>query len=121
MKKTVTWTGPVRTESAKPKTRKSLKRVGPNNWWEKLRVEMKAAYMRAGIATCEYRSGGCWRDDGLGFAHSLKRRNIKTDAEKKETILACNYCHEMIESMSEEWMNRTVKRIISQRKTPVIL
>lgn len=89
--------------------------------WDRIRIEeLKPAFEAAGITTCELCYPGCFRDNHLGFAHSLKRRNIQTPAQMKEVILACNPCHDVIEGMGEEEMNKVVLKVISNRKTPVL-
>ncbi len=108
--------GMTRTQ---PLKRTPLRRVSKKNWWEKLRPKLKKEFERAGITTCEVGYQGCWRDNGLGFAHSLKRRNIKTEDERREVVLACNCCHDKLEILPEHEMKRIVKVIIFCRTSPM--
>ncbi len=82
--------------------------------WEKTRSSLKERFKRAGITVCELVLPGCWRDNGLGFAHSLKRRNIKDD-QLEEVVLACNSCHDVIEVKPESEMAEIVRAIIGRR------
>ncbi len=109
-----------REEKTKPKPRKPLNKVGKKTKeWIAVRRELKATFKRAGITTCELRLPGCWTDNALGFAHTLKRRNIRTPEEFREVALACNVCHDVIESGSPEEMAATVRLVIASRLSPI--
>lgn len=57
----------------------ALRRVGKKTAeWDRVRAKLKPRFARAGIVRCEVMLPGCWRDNGLGFAHSKKRRNVVT-------------------------------------------
>jgi hypothetical protein len=62
---------------------------------------------------------GCWRGNGLGFAHPTKRRFITNDAGLEEVALICNSCHDAIECQSHEKMASIVRGIIAGRERPV--
>lgn len=98
-----------------------LRRVGKKNWWIPLRAKAKVAFESAGVTTCEVRRPGCWRDNALGFCHSLKRRNIHTEEEKREVILGCNICHDALELLPEDVMYRTVREIILRRPVKIVI
>lgn len=87
--------------------------------WESVRAKLKVRFERAGITTCEVRAEGCWRDDGLGFMHTLKRRNIVTPQQLEEVALGCNHCHDIFELMPEAIMGDRIRAIISNRLKPV--
>lgn len=103
------------------KPRKPMRRVSAKNWWEKLRPKVKVEFERAGITTCELTLAGCCHDNFLGFAHSLKRRNIKTEEEKREVILCCNVCHDFIERLPERRMWQIVKATIGARSATIVV
>ena len=75
--------------------------------------KLKKMYEEAEIMTCELRLEGCTNNFALGFAHRHKRRWYKSEPEllndMKQTILACQPCHEKIEynkRLSEESFRR---------------
>lgn len=97
--------------------RKPMKRRGKKTEaWEKVRRAIKPKFEKAGITECELKLvRGCWIDNGLGFAHAKKRRNLGA-GELSKVILACNLCHDIIEALPEEEMTRIVMVTISKRK-----
>lgn len=117
--------GPVGkpTAKAKPSLRRTaIRKAGKRTKiWDQTRAKLKVGFERAGITVCELAGLGCWRDNGLGFAHSLKRRNIKDAIDLCEVILACNVCHDAIERLPEEHMARVVRSTIEARPRQVIL
>jgi len=84
--------------------------------WEKERAKLKVKFYAWGITSCELHYPGCWNDSALGFAHARKRRNLKPH-QLGEVILACNICHDKIESLPEEEMEEIVRSIIANRLT----
>lgn len=100
--------------------RTPLRKVSAKNWWIPLRRKLKVAFERASITTCELGYTGCWNDNALGFAHSLKRRNIATLEQRAEVILACNHCHDILKLSPENEMRYLVCRTIQKRVTSVI-
>ncbi len=104
--------------------RTPMKRVGKRTLaWDSMRRKLKVAFQRAGITTCELQMDGlCWWNDGLGFAHSRKRRNIPPGSPLlAECALACNYCHDIAEKMPESEMRSLILVVISERKVPVVV
>jgi hypothetical protein len=100
--------------------RTPLKKLGKKGLaWEKCRRELKVKFQRAGITTCEIGElyPGCWIDNGLGFAHARKRRNLKP-GELSVVILACNSCHDNLELLPESEMAKIVLDIIARRSNP---
>lgn len=90
--------------------------------WDGMRRKLKTAFARAGITVCEAQvNSECWGDNLLGFAHTLKRRNITTPQQLAEVILACNNCHDILEGLGESAMQDSIREIISQRKVPVVV
>lgn len=82
---------------------------------------LKKIYVEKGILTCELKLSGCWKDNALGFAHREKRwkyiKNPEKLSEFKETLLACNPCHDKIEhnkNLTEEFFKRLRKNIIKK-------
>jgi len=102
----------------KPLRRTSpLKKAGKRTLaWAKARASLKIKFYKASITTCELGFPGCFRDNYLGFAHAKKRRNITTEEELKTVILACNACHDIIESMPESRMGEIVHQTINKRR-----
>jgi hypothetical protein len=89
--------------------------MGRVQQWDNARKKLKIAFRQVGITTCEVRlDGNCWRDNGLSFAHSKKRNDIQGD-ELYEVVLACAYCHTMMEGMDKEAMTKLVRSIIAKR------
>lgn len=84
--------------------------------WEKARAELKVEHESMGITTCELRYEGCWNDDALGFAHAAKRRKL-TSVDLKHAIVACGSCHDKIEFLKPEEMERIVNETIHNRAT----
>lgn len=83
--------------------------------WDAVRAELKIKFEERGVTFCELRlPGRCWYDNALGFAHSLKRRNIVGD-QIMEVCLSCNPCHDIIESKPEAEMAAIVRAIIAKR------
>lgn len=94
---------------------KSLSRRGKKvKLWEGIRSQLKRRFTAAGILTCELKYPGCWFDNGLGFAHSKKRRHIQGE-EIREVALLCNHCHGVAERLPEAKMAVLVRKIIAQR------
>jgi len=102
-----------------PMKRAALRKVSKKAWWPKLRAKLKPEFIRAGVTTCEARYDGCWIDNGLGFGHSKKRRNITTRAEQQEVCLICNHCHSRLELNKEPAMGALVQLMILERETQV--
>lgn len=90
-------------------------------WEDKVRPNLKVVFAAAGITTCELGIAGCWRDNALGFAHSLKRRNIPRNnkALLTEVALLCSVCHDKIERLPEAEMAVVIRGIIADRPAPV--
>ena len=90
--------------------------------WDLIRQKiLKPAYLEAGITRCELGYEGCFRDNFLGFAHAKKRRLIGNVYEFCDCVLACNACHDRIESMSHVDMEGAVHITQSHRKKQPIL
>lgn len=101
-------------------TRKTyMHKIGPKAWWPALRAKLKVRFERAGLTRCEIGYVGCKGGLFLGFAHSKKRRNITTQAEREEVALACVACHQLIEIGPEAEMTQIVREIIAKRETAV--
>ncbi len=110
-----------KTESTKA-SKPSRKGLGPGKKtkaWDAVRRKLKVAFQRVGITICEARGPGCWVSNGLGFAHSLKRRFIVTSEQMEECALLCSVCHDAWETGPHDVMEAAIKRIISERAVPV--
>lgn len=99
--------------------RKPIRKAGKKvREWNGTRAKLNQAFLRAGITRCEVQLPGvCW-GDAHGHAHKKKRRNL-TPGELKETCLACNPCHMVLESKPEAEMSAIIQCIIDARETPV--
>lgn len=75
---------------------KPQKRTTPDDW-NRVRKDLELRFFRAGIVRCELGLEECTKDNFLGFAHRLKRKNIKTIDELEFCILSCTNCHTAIE------------------------
>lgn len=99
--------------------RTKLKRLGKKGLaWEKVRRELKVKFQRAGITSCEIRGYGCWGDNGLGFMHAKKRRNLGP-GELSVVCLGCCICHDRAELLPEQEMTALVMQTIASRRVPV--
>lgn len=67
--------------------------------WDNARAKLKKIYEEKNITQCEARLAGCWRDNGLSFAHRLKRRYYtpETLGLFEETLLLCVPCHQILD------------------------
>lgn len=96
--------------------RTRLRKLGKKGkQWVSIRAELKKRFEAAGITTCEIQYAGCWRDNGLGFCHSKKRRNC-SEADLWIVILGCNRCHDILETRPHAEMEKIVLEIISERQ-----
>lgn len=87
--------------------------------WDTVRAKLKLRFATVGITRCEE----CGTDNFLGFAHAVKRWDLKKDAEIgapehiKTVVLLCNEpCHLRVERMPHEEMKNEVMRIINARR-----
>lgn len=102
--------------------RTPMKKVGKRTLtWQALWRKLKPAFVLAGITTCEIRYRGCWFDQGLTPAHSLKRRNATTPELLAEVVIGCLHCHRIAELLKEAEMAAVVRGIIAARKVPVVV
>jgi hypothetical protein len=100
------------------KTRKRLKARGKKvDAWEQTRKELVERFERAGITHCELQWNGCFKNNFLSFAHSKKRRYIKSQEELEEVLLCCTPCHDRLEYGGN--MYETVRRVIASRRVVV--
>lgn len=106
-----------RAGTALERSRKRIRAAGKKGRaWAKARRELKVEFERVyGITACEERGPGCMVDDGLGFAHRLKRRFIQTKDELMHVALLCNACHDRWETAGHERMREAIDRIIAGR------
>jgi len=82
--------------------------------WDRIRADLKPLFEAVGITWCEFRYTGCWRDNGLSFAHTDKRRFLKGD-QLYVVALACANCHPMLEILKREEMKERVLEVITRR------
>jgi uncharacterized protein YlxP (DUF503 family) len=83
--------------------------------WRNCVVRLKKKFERMGITSCELKYEGCWRDESLGFAHGRKRRWLAEDELEQLVVLACNPCHDRIETLPADEMFSIVRETIAAR------
>jgi hypothetical protein len=84
--------------------------------WENARRYLKSRFLEWGITRCEWPwPHACWHDNGLSFAHSKKRLNMKGD-EIYEVALLCPVAHNLVESLPEREMTKMIRKIIKTRE-----
>lgn len=98
-----------------------MKRSSSKAWWPPLRARLRVAFENCGIVRCEAGYVGCAGGLYLGFAHSLRRAWIKTDAEKREVALLCSSCHQITDCGSHEEVAARVRAIIAAREVQPVL
>ena len=91
-------------------------RVSKVKQWDKERTKLKKIYQQKGITTCEVKLKGCMIVFGLSFAHRHKRIYYYDKPELlgdfNESILACAFCHQQIETdkkLTKEIFNKLRK------------
>lgn len=82
--------------------------------WDNKRRKLKKEFEAVGITACELQLEGCTGNDGLGFMHANKRRNIP-DIESAPVLLACANCHWKWEKLGEAEMHEKVMARIEKR------
>lgn len=89
--------------------------------WQHARRILKIAFEAAGITRCELMlDENCWHTSCLSWAHSKKRGDIVGN-EIYEVVLACAYCHTMIEGMPKDNMTQLVRDTIAKRARQPLL
>lgn len=90
--------------------------------WINAREQLKHEFDLQGIRYCEARTRFCWVDNGLGFAHVLRRRHFgKWDTDEREAniqdvALICNPCHDYIDVvLGEVRGGQELRKIIDRR------
>jgi len=97
--------------SSKPLPKKGKK----GKAWDKAKKDVDAEAVEAGAMSCELRYPGCTGSMFLTRAHSKKRRNITSEEELRECIMACVSCHEIIERKPESEMCDIVRKVRKNR------
>lgn len=82
--------------------------------WESIRRALKPRFLAVGITTCELKLEGCRRGNGLSFCHAKKRRNC-SPSDLWTAALGCLSCHQILELLPEQEMERRVHEIIDSR------
>lgn len=83
--------------------------------WIVVRLRLKRRFDAAGVTSCELGYPGCWKDEALGFAHGRKRRHLKDNEIESLVVLACNPCHDRIETLPAPAMLAIVQSVIAER------
>ena len=94
-----------------------MRRIGPKTAaWMEAREHLKHRFEEMQVTTCELHwPHHCWRNNGLSFAHSKKRRFIEGD-EIYEVALLCPIAHDMVERLSHREMYNVIREIIKNRE-----
>lgn len=95
------------------------KKVSKVATWTKARGELVKEFAKMGITSCEIKLGRCTGNQFLGFAHTVKRRDV---TDLKRVVLACTNCHSMVEYAPYRWvkmgMEEFLEGIIKSRRYP---
>lgn len=86
--------------------------------WDTTRAKLKKKFQEMGITSCELRMNGCTPFQFLGFAHTKKRADIKTQEDLEDVVLACTNCHQKVEfgrGVTHKMMYDKLKEVISGR------
>lgn len=73
------------------------KRIHWKIWENKVRPKMVKLFASWNIMSCEIKFQGCKGGLYTGFAHSKRRGDIYTMEDMEEVILACSFCHSVID------------------------
>jgi hypothetical protein len=90
----------------KPFHKKKISKVAT---WTKARGGLVKEFAKMGITSCEIKLHRCTGNQFLGFAHTVKRRNV-TDI--KRVVLACVNCHSMIEYAPIRWTGKPMEEYL---------
>ena len=90
------------------------KRGSRTKAWTNARRGLKVEFARMGVTRCEANLADCMGDEGLGFAHTKKRRHLAED-ELKTVALLCNNCHDFYELQGEAKMQPQIEELIARR------
>lgn len=110
-----------REDSNKIKKYTRLKAGKKTAEWDAIRAELKEQFLSMGITYCEINYDSHCRKHVDGFAHTLKRRNMgkweteEREANLREVVAACNYCHDKVEMQGEEAMKAFLQNKIHER------
>ena len=67
------------------------------------------------IKECELKLPGCWRIVKLTWAHSKKSRFLVTLKDWLTAARACIHCHDIVEAMPHEEMEKVINAAIAKR------
>ena len=94
----------------KPEKRKKQDKVGE---WAKVRDnEIIPQFKVWGIYVCEIQLDGCRKFIYLGFAHTKKRRDINTPEDLRMVVLACDFCHHIVEYFCVQKTGKTMQAFL---------
>ena len=108
---------PKHHQKRSKKKRHGLNRAGKKaKAWDKARASLKVKFYAMGITSCEGSiiPHECWHDNGLSFAHSKKRADIKNH-ELYEVALLCPNAHAYAEALPKKEMCELIRQIIANR------
>lgn len=90
------------------------KRGKKTDQWDRIRRQLIIRFQLVGLTYCELQYQGCWRDNGLTFAHRKKRRLCDED-ELHICVMACQHCHDKVEYIGHEAMFQVIQEVIENR------
>lgn len=99
-----------------------MKKESKTAEWNRVRRQLVIEFALMGVTRCEFNRKGCWRTNGLSFAHAVKRHAIRSDAPEgdptnlRSVAIACLICHQELERLPKEDMRAAVMRVIEARK-----
>lgn len=96
------------------KSRSKLKSGKKHEEWEIAKNNLKQMFFDLGISSCEVQLDGCWKTNGLTYAHAQKRRYLTKDT-LLDVALCCVECHIKIEALPHDEMQTIIYNIIQQR------
>jgi hypothetical protein len=103
-----------------PKPPKHKKRNKTEEWKTIRDNEIIPQFKEWGIVTCEIGLFPCVKYRYLGFAHTKKRRQIRSQDDLRRVVLACEPCHSIAEyscvKVTGKPMTEFLEEIIKKRE-----
>ena len=89
--------------------------------WARVRANLKNQFAKLGITKCEGHWRGCLGGMFLGFAHLVRRNDLRRDAKHGSpehigtVLLLCSICHHRLDRLSKEKIKTVGMRVIERR------
>lgn len=92
-----------------------VKKISKIDEWNTVRdTEIIPQFKEWGITSCEIRLFPCVKSMYLGFAHTKKRRYIKTPEDLRRVVLACEPCHTLVEYFCKRQTGKTMTEFLEE-------